>query len=107
MAIDLRVYSKSQQERAMRLVAVADKWAEGVRPSDGLCFNLFASETTPGVVYQTHLHGLGCTCPGAQHSRRGVCCHMIACQLVTERVQEQAARPTKRYEDYFGNDDAF
>lgn len=100
--IDLRVYSKAQQERAMRLVARADQWAEGQRKSDGLRFNVFASESTPGVYYQTHFSGLGCTCPGAQKSPRGRCFHMLACAIITERAQ--APRPKLRYEDVYTDD---
>lgn len=107
MTVRIALYSRSQREKAMQLVARAETWAEGVRPRDGLRFNLFASESAPGVVYQTHLHGLGCTCPGARRSARGRCFHMLACQIVTERVQDQAARPRVSYENLYGNDEAF
>lgn len=90
MAVQMGLYSRAQQEKAMRLVAVADKWAEGTRPSDGLRFNLFASESAPGVVYQTHINGLGCTCPGAARSYRGRCYHMLAAAIVTDRAREAA-----------------
>jgi hypothetical protein len=103
--IDIRLYSRAQQERAMRLVERADQWAEGRRKSDGLRFNVFASESAPGVYYQTHLNGLGCTCPGAQKSKRGRCFHQLACQIVTERAQ--APRPLKTYDEVYGLVDAF
>ena len=101
------LYSKAIRERAEALVAKSDKWAEGVRNSDGVRFVLFASNSRSDVYYMTRIDGAYCTCPAGRLSRFPRCCHMLACQLVTERVQEQAARPTTRYEDYFGNNDAF
>ena len=106
MAIQLAAYSKAVQDRAMELVAKADKWAEGVELTTGRRFVTFASsrEPKPGeqpVYYRTAFNGKGCTCPAARKSRAGRCCHQLAAQIVTERVQDAAAIPTKRYEDFW------
>ena len=88
MAVQMALYSRTQQERALDLVARSDRWSYGYRVSDGMRFASFASQSTPGVVYQTHINGLGCTCPGAERSARGRCFHMLACQIVTDQARE-------------------
>lgn len=104
MAIQMASYSKAVQKRVDELLAVSDRWAKGVDKQAGAQFNVFASTTTPGVFYRTRFDGRGCTCPAARKSRTGICCHRIAVRIVTERVQEQAARPSKRYEDLWIGD---
>jgi hypothetical protein len=104
------VYSAAQRQKAERLLETVDMWAEGERTSDGLRFNLFTSESATGVVYQTHINGLGCTCPGARKSARGRCFHQLATQMATERAAaEQPKR--KSYSDlmdaFDANVDAF
>lgn len=105
MTVQRALYSRSQQEKAMRLVARAAEWGEGVRKEDGLRFNVFASESAPGVYYTTHFAGRDCSCPGAQKSRNGRCYHQLATAIASEQAQEQAAKPTKRYEDIWPDDD--
>lgn len=109
-----QMYSKSVQKRVDELLAVADRWAEGVDLKTGVRFVTFASSRPPKdgepmVVYRTRLDGKpgACTCPGARKSKTGRCCHGLACRAYTQRVQEQAAKPTKLYEDYYGNEDSF
>ncbi len=98
--------SRSVQKRVDELLAVSDRWADGVCHKTGVRFNVFASRTSPGVFYRTRIDGApgACTCPAARESKRGMCCHLIACRTLTERVQEQAARPTRRYEDLWIGD---
>lgn len=94
------VYSKAMREKAEALVAKSDKWAEGRRNADGVRFILFASATRVGVYYFTRIDGAFCSCPAGSKSRSGRCCHQLACQIVTERAQEQAAKPSRpTYED--------
>lgn len=113
MAVQMAVYSPTVQKRAAELVAKADKWAEGHDLKTGMRFVTFTSNQAPKageplVLYYTRIDGRGCTCPAARKSRTGRCHHKLACQIVTERVQEQAARkPLKTYEEVYGLVDAF
>lgn len=79
-----RLYSPSQQKEAARLVAIADKWAEGYRRRDGVRFVSFTSRRNPKVLYYTRIDGAFCTCPGARESRSGRCFHQLACRVVAE-----------------------
>ena len=106
------VYSKQQQKDAERLVAIADRWAEGYDRKSGVRFVSFTSRRAPKngerpAVYCTRTDGQGCTCPGARESRSGRCFHQLAVSTLTERVREEAAQPSKRYEDIYGLEDAF
>lgn len=95
-------YGTTSQEKAIALAAHSETWSRGTaRTARGelVAINLFASESQPGVVYLTRVDGAGCTCPGAQKSRSGVCCHMRACALVTERVRSAAVKAKARYDE--------
>ena len=94
--------STTTRQKALALAAKSDLWARGVaRDYRGLTINinLFASESEPGVVHLTRVDGAGCSCKGAQHSRSGICYHMAACQIVTERVRAAFAKPTDVLDD--------
>lgn len=85
------------RRRADQLLQHADRWARGVRHTDGLALVTF-SGSKPGAVYFTST--LGCTCPGYRH--RGVCCHSVA---VSEHQRSQrptpAPKPRVSYESLF------
>lgn len=100
-------YSTTER-KAVALAAHSEMWAKGTARTargDLVAINLFASESQPGVVYLTRVDGAGCTCPGAQKSRRGVCLHMIACQIVTIRVRDAAVRAKTRYDELMNRHD--
>ncbi len=85
-------YRNSTEQRALALAARSATWSRGTaRTVNGalVAVNLFTSESDPGTVWLTRVDGAGCSCPGAQKSRSGVCCHMRACALVTERARER------------------
>jgi len=110
MAVQTPSYSKAQREKAEALVARAATWSYGYRTSDGLRFVVFASQSTPGAVYQTHLNGLGCSCPAGQREIR--CYHALACEMLTTQKQAQVERQTRNaaaYSRLYGDDleDAF
>jgi hypothetical protein len=96
----LQSISKAMREKAEALAAISDKWALGVRNSDGLRFVLFASCSRPDIFYMTRIDGAPgcCTCPAARLGKRANCFHLLACQIVTDRVREQAARPRPTYD---------
>lgn len=96
-------YTRAQVQEAERLIAVSDKWAAGRDNQTGQMFNVFASKSAPGTVHKTWFDGSACSCPRAQKSRSGRCCHRLACTIVTERAQESAAR-RPIYEDLFVGD---
>lgn len=106
MAMRAPSYSPAQYEKALALVAHADRWSYGYRKSDGLQFVVFASASEPGQVCQTHINGLGCTC---QAGKRNVpCYHTLAASLATEKARAAATkRPVARYEDLYDLEDAF
>lgn len=99
--------SSTTHRKALELAARSDTWAKGTARNwrgNLIAVNLFASESRPGTVYLTRVDGAGCTCPGAQSSRSGVCFHMVACSLVTERAREEFARSTVIYDEITEND---
>lgn len=101
-------YQNTTHRKALALAAYSDRWSDGTARTvrgELVAVNLFASDSEPGVVHLTRVDGKGCTCKGAQRTRRGVCYHMVACALVTERVRGDAVRAKARYDELFGNDD--
>lgn len=87
-------YGTTTQEKAVALAARSEKWSKGTaRTPRGelVAVNCFASESQDGKVWLTRVDGLSCNCPGAQRTMRGICFHMVACQLVTQRVRDAAA----------------
>jgi hypothetical protein len=102
MAVQTGSYTVSMVARANQLVSESYKWTRARRKSDGLALVIFPS-SKPGRTY--YASQIGCTCPGYLH--RGACSHVLALLTEATKAQEAAARPTKRYEDYWGNDDAF
>jgi hypothetical protein len=91
-------YSTTQQAKAEELAARSDHWAYGVRNSDGLKFVLFASRCQPGAIYQTHINGLGCSCPAGQRGVR--CYHCLAAQLAADRAQQRVERQQRNAAAY-------
>ena len=113
MSSSTRLYTPAQQQKAARLMAVADKWAEGYRVRDGLRFVSFTSDRAPKpgqppVIYYTRLDGRGgCTCPAARLSRSGRCFHKLAAAIVFDQRQEAAFSPPISEESAYDLCDAF
>ena len=112
MQAQTRLYTPAQQQKAARLMAVADKWAEGYRVRDGLRFVSFTSDRAPKdgkppVIYYTRLDGGACSCPGARESRSGRCFHRLAVHTVYVERQEAAFCPPVSAESAYGLVDAF
>ena len=85
-------YRNSTEQKALALAAHSERWSKGTaRTATGalVAVNLFTSESEPGAVWITRVDGAGCNCHGAQKSRSGICFHMRACALVTERTRER------------------
>ncbi len=97
-------YTSSQIARAASLLESALTWTRGTRKRDGLAFVLFPS-SKPGHAYYTVCDGSACTCQGFFY--RGACSHALACKMEAEQAREAFTKPTLRYEDIYGLEDAF
>lgn len=95
------IVSPAIRRKADALLARSDSWAHGHRKSDGLRFVVFASESTPGVYWQTRIDGAFCTCPAARLSRAGRCCHKVA---VAEKYHEARNRPFRSLEELMADE---
>lgn len=101
-------YSTTTHQKALALAAHSDHWSKGTARTvrgELVAVNLFASESEPGTVHLTRVDGAGCTCKGAQHSRTGVCYHMVACSLVTQRTTDAAVAAKARYDELMNRHD--
>lgn len=101
MAAQATIVSPAIRRKADELLARSDRWAHGYRKHDGLQFVVFASQSAPGVYYQTRIDGAFCTCPAARLSRAGRCCHKVA---VAEKYQQARSRPFRTLEELMGDD---
>lgn len=95
------IVSPAIRRKADELLARSDSWAHGYRKSDGLQFVVFASQSAPGVYYQTRIDGAYCTCPAARLSRAGRCCHKVA---VAEKYEQARNRPFRTLEELMGDE---
>jgi len=66
---------------------------------------LFASVTRPGVVYLTRCDGApgACTCPAAQRTRSGQCCHQLAVAREAQMARDTATRSRVTLDDLYDN----
>lgn len=94
-----KVYSTAIRAKAEALLAKRQKWARGEARVNGALVGvvLFSSSRNAGIVWMTMCTGAGCSCPSAQKSASGRCCHRLACALATELAQN--APPQYDYSD--------
>jgi hypothetical protein len=96
----------SMRAHAEVLLERSDRWARGVRNSDGRAFVLFTSSRQGKdgrpVLYYTAPDGSACTCPSYYH--RGACSHAEACRLDAEAAREKVARKRPSYSELFNEE---
>lgn len=91
----------SSEARARVLLENAANWSRGTAitaTGETIGVVLFASGSRAGVVYMTRCDGRGCTCPAAQKTWSGRCCHQTAVTREAEQARA-AVGPKLRLDD--------